>query len=112
MSVPVIQSGIDRKLYCLAELIYSNISALPKRLKDVEVEARGLRLADAKAKGQKPTDVEVKSQKSDDQRGPEFKSGSFISAGSEFKLKNNKWENLIVFLIAFNSSTNKTYFLI
>ncbi len=72
MSAPVIQSGIDRKLYRLARPAHSGVLALAKRPRDAEAEARGQRPADAEAGG----------LRSGGQRVPESELGGSRPAGS------------------------------
>ncbi len=69
MLAPAIQSGVDRKLHCLARPTYSGVSALAERLRDVEAEARGQRPADAEAGGLRSGDLRSRDQR-DQVRSP------------------------------------------
>ncbi len=61
------------------------MSAPTEKPRDVKVEARGQRLANAKVGGQRPADA--RGQRSEGQRGPESKSRGFRPAESRSELE-------------------------
>ncbi len=92
-----------RKLHCLAGPMHSGLSALAERPRDINKEAGG----------QRPVDAENRRSKSKRSKrsGPESESRSPRPRGQNLSWRINKWENPIVFLIAFSLPTNETYLL-
>ncbi len=63
MSAPAIQSGIDRKLHCLARPMPLGMLAPIERPRDVEAEVGGQRLADAEARDLRSGGLKLGSQR-------------------------------------------------